>query len=100
MNIHYSEKMTMLTLGSVVINFLFAHQVDLLSDEKKAAISRQNSKELLMGVNMNKHFPWIAGFLESLPESISRPIMPPGLIDMLALFDVSFLPKFRYSMTM
>ncbi|PQE09679.1 Cytochrome P450 protein [Rutstroemia sp. NJR-2017a BBW] len=79
--------MAMLILGSVVINFLFAHQVDLLSDEKTAAISRQNSKELLMGVNMNKHFPWIPDFLESLPESISRPIMPPGLIDMLALFD-------------
>jgi hypothetical protein len=84
----------MLILHSVVINFLFAHQVDLLSDEKTAAISRQNSKELLMGVNMNKHFPWIPDFLESLPESVSRPIMPPGLIDMLALFDVSFLSRF------
>lgn len=42
-----------------------------------------------MGNNINKHFPWIPSFLESLPLSISKPMMPPGLIDMLALFDVS-----------
>lgn len=53
---------------------------------KKAATLRQNSNELLMGVHVNKHFPWIPDFLESLPMSISKPMMPPGLIDMLDLF--------------
>ncbi|KAL2825334.1 cytochrome P450 [Aspergillus cavernicola] len=44
-------------------------------------------KELMMGINLNKHFPQVPDFLESLPHSNSRGIMPPGLIDMLALFD-------------
>ncbi|QSZ35699.1 hypothetical protein DSL72_006821 [Monilinia vaccinii-corymbosi] len=73
--------------NDVVSNFLFAHQVDVLSDEAQAATLRHNSSELLMGININKHFPWIPDFLESLPLSISKPIMPPGLVDMHALFD-------------
>ena len=77
-----------LTEASVVNNFLFSQRTDILSDEKKAATLRHNSYELMMGIHLNKHFPFIPDFLESLPESISRPIMPPGLIDMLDLFDV------------
>ncbi|KAE9376444.1 cytochrome P450 [Stipitochalara longipes BDJ] len=73
--------------NDVVNNFLFAHQTDILSDEENASTLRHNTYELLMGINVNKHFPWIPDFLESLPMSISRPLMPPGLIDMLALFD-------------
>lgn len=74
---------------SVVTNFLFAHQTDILEDETKAAELRRNSKSLLRGIHLNKHLPWIPDFLESLPHSISRPMMPPGLIDLLHLFDVS-----------
>ncbi|KAF7623728.1 cytochrome P450 [Aspergillus flavus] len=36
---------------------------------------------------MNKHFPWIPDILEALPQLLTRPTMPPGLIDMLELFD-------------
>lgn len=79
----------LLTRESLTSNFLFAHQTDILSDEAKAAMVRHNSYELLKGININKHFPWFPDFLESLPLSISKPIMPPGLIDLLALFDVS-----------
>lgn len=70
-------------------NFLFAQQSNNLADEAKAATLRQNSNELLQGVHVNKHFPWLPDFLESLPLSISKPMMPPGLIDLLDLFDVS-----------
>ncbi|KAL3481678.1 cytochrome P450 [Aspergillus californicus] len=73
--------------NDVVTNFLFAHQANILADEDTAATLRKNSKELMMGINLNKHFPQVPDFLESLPQSISRGIMPPGLIDMLALFD-------------
>ncbi|BCR99312.1 cytochrome P450 [Aspergillus luchuensis] len=73
--------------NDVVNNFLFAHRTDVLASEPKAAILRHNSKELLMGININKHFPQIPDFLVSLPVSISRPMMPPGLVDLLALFD-------------
>jgi hypothetical protein len=74
---------------SVVTNFLFSRQTDVLADETKAATLRHNSNELLMGISINKHFPWFPDFLESLPLFISKPIMPPGLIDLLALYDVS-----------
>ncbi|KAI0144373.1 cytochrome P450 [Xylariaceae sp. FL1272] len=73
--------------NDVVNNFLFSERTDTLSDEQKAATLRHNSYELIMGINLNKHFPFIPDFLESLPNSISRPIMPPGLLDMLDLFD-------------
>jgi hypothetical protein len=79
----------MLIENSVVTNFLFAHQTDVLADEIKAATHHHNSYELLMGINVNKHFPWLPDFLESLPLCISKPLMPPGLVDMLALLDVS-----------
>jgi hypothetical protein len=76
-------------VSSVVNNFLFAPQTDVLANEEKAATLRHNTYELLMGINVNKHFPWIPDFLESLPMSISRTLMPPGLLDLLALFNVS-----------
>jgi hypothetical protein len=79
----------MLTDASVTTNFLFAQQTNLLANESKAATLRKNSNDLLLGINVNKHFPWFPDFLESLPLFISKPIMPPGLIDLLALFDVS-----------
>jgi hypothetical protein len=85
----YERRDIMLIKDSVVTNFLFANQTDILADETKAATLRHNSYELLMGINVNKHFPSFPDLLESLPRSISRPMMPPGLIDMLALFDVS-----------
>ena len=81
---------TILTEESVVTNFLFAHQTDILADEAKAAELRHNSYQLLMGIHINKHFPWIPDFLESLPQSLSKSMMPPGLVDLFALFDVSF----------
>ncbi|KAI1813306.1 cytochrome P450 [Poronia punctata] len=73
--------------NDVVNNFLFSQRTDALSDEQKAATLRHNSYELMMGIHFNKHFPFIPDFLESLPEFISKPIMPPGLLDMLDLFD-------------
>ncbi|KAK9423441.1 putative cytochrome p450 protein [Seiridium unicorne] len=73
--------------NDVVNNFLFSQRTDILSDEQKAATLRHNSYKLMIGIHLNKHFPFIPDFLESLPKSISRPIMPPGLLDMLDLFD-------------
>ena len=72
-----------------MIDLLFARQANNLADEAKAATLRHNSNGFLMGININKHFPWLPDVLESLPLFISKPMIPPGLIDMLALFDVS-----------
>lgn len=71
-------------------NFLFAHEVNNLADEKKAVSLRRNTYQLLRGVHRNKHMPWIPDLLEKLPKSMTKPIMPPGLVDMFALFAVSF----------
>ncbi|KAJ5671894.1 Cytochrome P450 [Penicillium longicatenatum] len=73
--------------NDVVTNFLFTHKMNALADEKQAGISRNNSRQPLLGVHVNKHFPWIPDFLEALPTSISRPLMPLGLINMFNLFD-------------
>lgn len=83
----------MLIETSIANNFLFAHQTNILADEEKAATLRHNSYSLIMGIYLNKHFPFIPDFLESLPLSISKPTMPPGLIDLLDLFEVSVLPR-------
>ncbi|KAL4967665.1 cytochrome P450 [Aspergillus stella-maris] len=73
--------------NDVVTNFCFAHKVNVLGDKKKAATLRQNSKELVLEMHFNKQFPQVADILEWLPTSVSRPIMPAGLIDLFGLFD-------------
>lgn len=78
-----------LTVSSVVTNFLFAHQANNLADVAQAATLRQDSKELLMGIHFNKHFPQISNFLESIPVCISRFVMPAGVMQIHALFGVS-----------
>lgn len=84
----YGSSGMMLTEFSIANNFLFAHKTNVLADEEKAATLRNNSYSLIMGINLNKHFPFVPDFLESLPHFLSKPIMPPGLIDLLDLFDV------------
>ncbi|MCJ1308349.1 hypothetical protein MMC25_002002 [Agyrium rufum] len=81
------SKTLLMNLHSVVTNFLFAHHIDNLADEANAGALRNNSVNLLRGVHMNKHFPWIPSLFESLPSSVSKGMMPPGLVDLRALFD-------------
>jgi hypothetical protein len=81
--------MVILIENSIVNNFLFASKTDILADEAQCGMMRHNSNELLKGCYVNKFTPWIPDFLESLPLWISKPIMPPPLIDLLNLFDVS-----------
>jgi hypothetical protein len=83
------EALRMLIENSVTTNFLFAHQTDLLADESKAATSRLNGMDLIKGIHVNKHFPWLIDFMETLPIFIAKPLTPPGLVDLHALFDVS-----------
>ncbi|KAL4792785.1 cytochrome P450 [Aspergillus venezuelensis] len=73
--------------NDVVTNFCFAHKVNVIGDEKKAATLRQNSKELMLGMHLNKHFPQVTDILEWLPTSVRRPMMPAGVIDLLGLFN-------------
>ncbi|KAJ6036817.1 cytochrome P450 [Penicillium herquei] len=72
--------------NDVTTNFLSSHQVDVLRDERNAATLRHNSHNLLQCVHLNRHFPWVPDLIESLPEFISKPMVPSGLLDMHELF--------------
>ncbi|KAF7928184.1 hypothetical protein EAE99_004942 [Botrytis elliptica] len=58
-------------------NFLFAHEVNNLVDEKEAASLRRirNTYQLLRGVDRNKHMSWIPDLLLKLPKSMTEPII-------------------------
>jgi len=53
----FAKTVSKLIDESVVTDFFFAHESNILADGAKAAIFSQNNNELLMGININKHFP-------------------------------------------
>ena len=67
----------------MVSTFAFGTASDLLSDEDRCAERRRNLGNLLLGTKFSYHFPWLVNALQSLPEVLARPIMPPGAVDML-----------------
>ena len=69
-------------MASVVLQYSFGHDNDLLGDPVRASILRANLSELLLGVKFNQHFPWIVDMLEKLPTALAKHIMPPGVLDM------------------
>ena len=78
-----------LKLDSIVMQYSFGQDDNLLGDESKAATLRKNITDLLLGVKVSQHFPWIFAFLNQLPFFIAKHIMPPGALDMLAFSKVS-----------
>ncbi|KAL9091072.1 MAG: hypothetical protein Q9165_004999 [Trypethelium subeluteriae] len=70
--------------NDIVMRYSFGHDDNLLDDEQKAGTLRKNISELLLGVKVNQHFPWIVATLDSLPFFIAKNIMPPGVLDMKA----------------
>ncbi|KAK3174712.1 hypothetical protein OEA41_001958 [Lepraria neglecta] len=70
--------------NDVVSQYSFGHDNDLLRDPIRAASLRANLSELLLGVKINQHFPWIVETLELLPMALAKHIMPPGVLDMKA----------------
>lgn len=69
--------------------YSFNHDNDLLRDPIRAASLRANLSELLLGVKINQHFPWMVETLDLLPISLAKNIMPPGVLDMKAFSAVS-----------
>lgn len=68
---------------SVVSNFSFGHDDNLLGDAVRSASLRDNLSKLLLGVKFNQHFPWIVDGLELLPVALGKSLMPPGVLDMM-----------------
>lgn len=79
----------LLTIASVVLQYSFGHDDDLLGDPVKASTLRAHLSELLLGVKFNQHFPWIVDMLEMLPMALAKHIMPPGVLDMKEFSSVS-----------
>ena len=73
------------------MRYSFGHDDNLLDDEQKAGTLRKNISELLLGVKVNQHFPWIVATLDSLPFFIAKNIMPPGVLDMKVFAGVRIL---------
>lgn len=74
----------------MVSHFCFGEDDNLLGDEEKVAVQRKNMVELLLGIKINLHFPWIFDFLDLIPFYLAKNIMPPGVLDMIALSQVLF----------
>ena len=74
---------------SIVNNFLFAHEVNVLADENNGTLPRKNSTQLLLGVHVRRHFPWLQKLLQRLPRSIGKYFMPAAVKDAMALRKVS-----------
>ena len=81
----------MLTSFSIVVQYSFGQGDNLLGDESKASILRKNISELLLGVKISQHFPWILDALNTLPFFIARHFMPPGALDMRSFSEVCFV---------
>jgi hypothetical protein len=77
-------------IPSIVMQYSFGQDDDLLEDEENAGKLRKNISDLLLGVKVNMHFPWIISALNSIPFFIAKHIMPPGALDMKTFSDVSF----------
>ena len=79
----------LLTTASVVSQYSFGHDSDLLWNADRASTLRAHLSELLLGVKFNQHFPWIVDTLETLPMALAKHIMPPGVLDMKEFSSVS-----------
>ena len=73
---------SLLTGASVVSQYSFGHDNDLLRNPVRASTLRAHLSELLLGIKFNQHFPWIVDTLEMLPMALAKHIMPPGVLDM------------------
>ena len=80
------------TIDSVVFQYSFDRDCNLLGNMQEASTLRQNLTELLRGWKIKGIFPWISEGLESLPSYLGRTIPPPGAKNMMNLRDVSLPP--------
>jgi len=88
----HSKEQTPVNLSDVYFAFAndvlqyysFGHDNNLLEQELRASIQRNNISRLLLGVKVNQHFPWLFDLLDMIPFPIAKHIMPPGALDMVA----------------
>ncbi|MCJ1386979.1 hypothetical protein MMC17_010108 [Xylographa soralifera] len=69
--------------ADIVMRYCFKRDDDILASEKRAAELRFNAIQMLTGVKVNAHFPWLIDFMEALPSFIGRKMMPAGVKDLM-----------------
>lgn len=77
-------------LASVVHQYCFGNNWNLLGDVNLSAVRRNNVAAVLSTVKIMLHFSWIRDIMDMLPSSIGERIMPPGIRDL-----VEFQKKIR-----
>lgn len=70
-------------MKSIVHNYCFGNNPDLLSDLELANTRRTNVAAVLRSVKVMLHFGWIRDVMELLPLSIRAGMTPPGVRDMI-----------------
>ncbi|TVY18468.1 Cytochrome P450 monooxygenase TRI4, partial [Lachnellula arida] len=73
----------MLIDNSVVNQYCFGHNQNVLGNPARAADMRNNVAAVLRGVKFNLHFSWVRSVVRMLPPSLAGRWVPQGVKDML-----------------
>ena len=73
----------MLISISIVNQYCFGHNQNVLANPARAASMRSNVAGVLRGVKFNLHFSWVRSVVRMLPRSLSGRWIPQGVKDML-----------------
>lgn len=78
-------------MSSVVFEYCFSKRCNLLGDLPRTATLRRNSSNLLLGVHVQKYFPWLIKVIDSLEPLVGDRLTPEGVINLRELEQVSTL---------
>ena len=70
-------------MNSVVSEYCFGYNNNVIDDPIRAATMRANVSSILRGTKINANFGWIQGIIRRLPQSIARHLVPKGLIEII-----------------
>lgn len=74
---------------SIVFQYCFGKDSDVLANMTEAAILRRNITDLLLGVKFTKHFYPIVWAMRKLPGFVDKYVAPPGAKNMRDMAIVS-----------
>ena len=64
--------------NSVVSQYCFGHNANVLSNSAKASTMRKNVSAVLRSVKFNLHFSWVRAMIRMLPPAIGGKFVPQG----------------------
>jgi hypothetical protein len=68
---------------SVVTQYSFGFDDDVLADISRAAALRRNFNQLLLGVKLRSHFGWVFAVFKKLPPFLGGYFVPQAVGDMI-----------------